>query len=72
MLRVLSSTMITIVISTLSVGVPQVYASSSSPYDSGYDHGCDDAGRSESDKYINQPEKGSSTQTSLWTDIMQD
>ena len=34
------------------------YASESSPYDSGYDHGCDDAGRSESDKYINQDEKG--------------
>ena len=42
----------------------QLYASESSPYDSGYDHGCDDAGRSESDKYINQPEKGPSFHTS--------
>src|SRR5918996_1408013 len=41
----------------------QVYASESSPYDSGYDHGCDDAGRSESDKYINQPERGPSFHT---------
>lgn len=35
-----------------------VYASSSS-YNSGYDHGCDDAGISDpGDRYINQPEKG--------------
>jgi hypothetical protein len=41
--------------------VPNVsvaYASESSPYDSGYDHGCDDAGLRESEKYINQDEKG--------------
>jgi hypothetical protein len=35
-----------------------VYASSS-PYNSGYDHGCDDAGIPDpGDRYINQPEKG--------------
>jgi hypothetical protein len=45
------------------VGIIQVYASESSPYESGRDHGCDDAGRSESDKYINQPEKGPSFHT---------
>lgn len=40
------------------------YASESSPYDSGYDHGCDDAGISDtSDRYINQPEKGPSFHT---------
>jgi hypothetical protein len=40
-------------------------ASSNSPYDSGYDHGCDDAGISDSsDRYINQPEKGPSFHTS--------
>jgi hypothetical protein len=44
-------------------GMQQVFASESSPYDSGYDHGCDDAGRSESDKYINQPERGPSFHT---------
>lgn len=40
-----------------------MYASESSPYQSGYDNGCDDAGRSESNKYINQPEKGPSFHT---------
>jgi hypothetical protein len=36
----------------------------SSPYDSGYDHGCDDAKISDpSDRYINQPEKGPSFHT---------
>jgi hypothetical protein len=35
------------------------YGSESSPYESGYDHGCDDAGISNpSGRYINQPEKG--------------
>jgi len=37
---------------------------SSDPYDSGYGHGCNDAGISDpSDKYINQPEKGPSFHT---------
>lgn len=45
-----------------------MYASESSPYDSGYDHGCDDAGRSESDKYINQPERGPSFHTNAFMD----
>lgn len=37
---------------------------SSDPYDSGYDHGCDDAGILDpSDGYINQPEKGPSFHT---------
>ena len=36
-----------------------VQGSRSSPYDSGYDHGCDDAGISDpSERYINQDEKG--------------
>jgi hypothetical protein len=44
-------------------------ASSGSPYDSGYDHGCDDAGISDSsDRYINQPEKGPSFHTSEFMD----
>ena len=46
----------------LTIGAIQfsslAYASSDA-YDSGYDHGCDDAGISDSgDRYINQPEKG--------------
>jgi hypothetical protein len=35
---------------------PSAYGSS--PYDSGYNHGCDDAGLSSSDRYINEPGKG--------------
>jgi hypothetical protein len=38
---------------------PTVNASSKSPYESGYDHGCNDADISDPDnRYINQPEKG--------------
>jgi len=55
-------------ISQQLIGTLQVYASNSSPYDSGYDHGCDDAGRSESDKYINEPEKGPSFHTNAFMD----
>ncbi|HZD36082.1 MAG TPA: hypothetical protein VE130_12830 [Nitrososphaeraceae archaeon] len=37
---------------------------STDPYNSGYDHGCNDAGISDpSDRYINQPEKGPSFHT---------
>ena len=39
-------------------------ASSNSPYESGRDHGCDDAAISDvDDRYINQPEKGPSFHT---------
>jgi hypothetical protein len=39
-------------------------ASSKSPYESGYDHGCDDADISDpDDRYINQPGKGPSFHT---------
>jgi hypothetical protein len=39
--------------------VPYTNASSKSPYESGYDHGCDDADILDpDDRYINQPEKG--------------
>lgn len=50
----------------LLISIPgSALASSKSPYDSGYDHGCDDAGISDSsDRYINQPEKGPSFHTS--------
>jgi hypothetical protein len=64
MVMAVSSTLISQQLS----GILQVYASKSSPYDSGYDHGCDDAGRSESDKYINQPEKGPSFHTNAFMD----
>jgi hypothetical protein len=40
-----------------------VYAGGKSPYKSGYDHGCDDAKLSPSDRYINEPGKGPSFHT---------
>jgi hypothetical protein len=44
--------------------VDNTTALSSSPYDSGYDHGCDGAKiPNPSDRYINQPEKGPSFHT---------
>jgi hypothetical protein len=50
----------------LLISIPgSALASSKSPYDSGYDHGCDDARISDpSDRYINQPEKGPAYHTS--------
>jgi hypothetical protein len=55
-----------IIFTILLLFVPgSALASSGSPYDSGYNHGCDDAGISDSsDRYINQPEKGPSFHTS--------
>jgi len=42
-------------------------ASGNDPYDSGYDHGCNDAGISDSsERYINQPEKGPSFHTNAF------
>ncbi|MGC1131455.1 MAG: hypothetical protein WA941_01425 [Nitrososphaeraceae archaeon] len=44
--------------------IPLSYASQNDPYESGYDHGCDDAGISDSsESYINQPGKGPSFHT---------
>ena len=54
----------------LLISIPvSASASSKSPYESGYDHGCDDARISDSsDRYINQPEKGPSFHTSEFMD----
>jgi hypothetical protein len=48
-----------------TVGAPLsvTYASNEDPYDSGYNQGCDDAGLSPSDTYINEPGKGPSFHT---------
>ena len=46
--------------------VPQIQiadAGGKSPYESGYDHGCDDADEDFNDRYINQPERGPSFHT---------
>ncbi len=49
---------------TLLSPLSSVQGSKASPYDSGYDHGCDDAGISDpSERYINQDEKGPSYHT---------
>jgi hypothetical protein len=54
------------IVSTVSVGSAITEA-----YESGYDHGCDDAGIADlSERYINQPGKG--FPMNLWTDIMTD
>ncbi len=61
------SAIIFITLSTL-IGIQSNLGSltfAKSPYDSGYDHGCDDASISDpSDRYINQPEKGPAYHTS--------
>lgn len=45
------------------------YASEESPYDSGYDHGCDDARISDpDDRYINQDGKGPDNHTNEFMD----
>jgi hypothetical protein len=45
------------------------YASSDDPYESGYNHGCDDAGLADvNSRYINQPEKGPSFHTKSFMD----
>lgn len=61
----LAITTITVLLigSAFSIQLQSVYASERSPYDSGYDHGCDDAGLSPSDRYINEPGKGPSFHT---------
>jgi hypothetical protein len=49
--------------------IPTVaYASNEDPYDSGYDHGCDDAGLDAGDRYINEEGKGPSHHTERFMD----
>ena len=48
-------------LTSLMVTSALITNASTDPHDSGYGHGCDDAGISDpSDRYINQPEKGPS------------
>jgi hypothetical protein len=51
------------ILAPILVATTNAYASGDSPYDSGYNHGCDDAGLSSSDRYINEPGKGPSFHT---------
>jgi hypothetical protein len=53
---------------SIFVSISPSFASTDT-YDSGRDHGCDDAGISDpSDRYINQPGKGPSTHTNEFMD----
>jgi hypothetical protein len=55
--------------SALAPQIQSVYAGGKSPFESGYDHGCDDADISDpDDQYINQPEKGPSFHTDEFMD----
>lgn len=61
---VFAITFSTFMILSLAPQIQVAYAGGKSPYDSGYDHGCDDADISDrSDRYINQPEKGADFHT---------
>lgn len=58
-----------LITSTFAIQIQLVYAGGRSPYESGYDHGCDDAGISDpGERYINQPEKGPSFHTDEFMD----
>jgi hypothetical protein len=50
------------------ISAPLLSVQATSAYDSGYSHGCSDAGKDSSDKYINQDEKGPSFHTSEFMD----
>jgi len=53
----------------IATGVIGEVFAEKSPYDSGYDHGCDDAGISDpDDRYINQDGKGPSNHTNEFMD----
>ena len=53
----------TVIAGSISLSATSVYGSEQSPYDSGYDHGCDDTGLSPSNRYINEEGKGPSHHT---------
>jgi hypothetical protein len=51
---------------------PYANASSKSPYDSGYDHGCNDSELKPKDRYINEPGKGVAYHTDEFMDGYRD
>ena len=60
---------LTLVTSTFTTQIQLAYAGGKSPYESGYDHGCNDADISDpDDRYINQPERGPSSHTDEFMD----
>lgn len=60
---VFAITFSTFMILSLAPQMQVAYARGKSPYESGYDHGCDDADEDFNDRYINQPERGPSFHT---------
>jgi hypothetical protein len=60
---VFAITFSTFMILSLAPQMQAAYAGGKSPYESGYDHGCDDADEDVDDRYINQPERGPSFHT---------
>jgi hypothetical protein len=63
-----SSGVILAVLIASIASIPSAFASTNA-YNSGYDHGCDDADISDpSDRYINQPGKGSSFHSGAFMD----
>ena len=61
-----SMVLLPLVIVVMISSTPVVFASNDDPYDSGHDHGCDDATKDSSDRYINQDGKGPSQHTSTF------
>lgn len=58
-----------VIVASLSTFSNPLFVKSTTPYDSGYNHGCDDARISDpSDRYINQREKGPSYHTEEFMD----
>jgi hypothetical protein len=56
------------VVAVSGVSLEPASASSKSPYESGYDHGCDDSELKAEDRYINEPGKGASFHTDEFMD----
>jgi hypothetical protein len=52
----------------LVVPITSVYATTDDAYNSGYNHGCDDADKDPADRYINEPGKGPSYHTPQFMD----
>lgn len=53
-----------VIMAAASVGIVQTAIAKGTPYQAGYDHGCDDAKISNVDaRYVNQPDKGPSQHT---------
>src|SRR5215207_7393629 len=52
-----------LITSAFAIQIQLAYAGGKSPYESGHDHGCDDADLSPSNRYINEPGKGPSNHT---------